>query len=74
MQKTMNYYVATVKGGHVGEKYYIDFHEPIMALTKKEAAEICKTLPRAKKGQKDLIRGIRNATTRPTRSVNNAPT
>ena len=59
MERTLNYYVATVKGGHVGESKCYYFTQPLMAQSKKAAAEICKILPRAKKGQKDLIRDIK---------------
>ena len=58
MKKTVNYYVATLKGGHVGQNYYIEFTKAIKAHSKKEAAEKCKALPRAKKGQADMIISI----------------
>lgn len=58
MKKTVNYYVATLKGGHVGQKYYIEFTKAIKAYSKKEAADKCKKLPRAKKGQADMIISI----------------
>ena len=62
MKKMMNYYVATLKGGHVGRKNYIEFKEPIIAAGKKEAVEFCKKCPRAKKGQKDMIIAIEKIT------------
>lgn len=58
MKEAVRYYVATLKGGHVGQKYYIEFTKAIKAYSKKEAANVCKELPRAKKGQADMIISI----------------
>ncbi len=48
-------YIVTVKGGHVGRKYYIPLRFPIEATSKKEAARIARQIPRVKHDHKDAI-------------------
>lgn len=61
MEKTMNsekYFVALVKSGHVGRKYYYEARFPVIAKSRKDAAGKCQTLARAKKGQKGMVISI----------------
>lgn len=56
------YYEATLKGGHVRRSNYIIFWHYVIADSKKEVAEICKTLPRVKKDHKDYILELKEIT------------
>lgn len=49
------YFKVICKCGHVGKKYFIRISFPVVAMTKKEAAEIARYIPRVKHNHKDAI-------------------
>ena len=49
------YFKVTCKCGHVGVKHYIRIAFPIVAVSRKVAAEIARYIPRVKHGHKDAI-------------------
>ena len=51
----LKYYKVTAKCGHVGKSKYIPIEFPILALNGKEAAKICRNIPRVKHNHKDAI-------------------
>lgn len=55
----MNYYIATVKCGHVGRNKYILIDFPILATSVKEAAKLARYIPRVKHQHKNAIKGVR---------------
>ena len=54
-----NYYLVTLKGGHVGRNNYIVFSYPVYAESGKEAARIARELPRVKHDAKDAVLGVK---------------
>ena len=60
--KETKFFKATIKGGHIRRSHYVIFWHYIRANSSKEAAEICKSLPRAKKDHKDFIINIEEIT------------
>ena len=49
------YFKVTCKCGHVGVKHYIRISFPVIAATRKGAAEIARYIPRVKHEHKDAI-------------------
>ena len=49
------YFKVTCKCGHVGVKHYIRISLPVIAATRKGAAEIARYIPRVKHDHKDAI-------------------
>ena len=47
--KAMKYFLVTAKCGHVGNGKYLEIEFPIIARTKKDAAQICLRKPKVKK-------------------------
>lgn len=54
----IKYYSVKAKCGHVGRSNYILIDFPIIANSKKEAAQKVKELPRVKRNRKDVILGV----------------
>lgn len=54
----MNYYLVKAKCGHVGKEKYYEVDFPIKALSKSDAAQICKRKPKVKKHLKDAISSV----------------
>lgn len=57
--KETNFYLVTLKGGHVGRNNYIVFSYPIYAESGKEAAKIGRALPRVKHDAKDAVLDVK---------------
>ena len=57
--KRSNYWLVTLKGGHVGRNNYIVFSYPLYAESGKEAARIGRTLPRVKHDAKDAVLDVK---------------
>ena len=47
--------MAVLKGGHVGKDYFMPMYIPVRALSKKEASDKVRWLPRVKKDHKDVV-------------------
>lgn len=58
----MKCYEVLCKCGHVGRQHYIPIAFPIIAISKKEAAEIARKLPRVKHHHKDVILEVNEIT------------
>lgn len=56
------YYAITVKCGHVGRNKYIPITFPIIANSKKKAAEVVRLFPRVKHDHKDYVLDAREVT------------
>ena len=54
----MGYYLVTAKCGHVGKGKYREVDFPIIADSKKEAAQRCLTFPKVKRHLKNAISGV----------------
>lgn len=59
MKKT-NYFLVTVKAGHVGKNFFIPITHPVWARDGKEAAKIGRELPRTKHDLRDRIMSVVN--------------
>ena len=55
----MKYFLVTAKCGHVGNGKYLEIEFPIIARTKKDAAQICLRKPKVKKHLKNAITSVR---------------
>lgn len=53
------YYEVTTKCGHVGKGKYVIISFPVMAKSKKEAAQIARGIPRVKHDHKDAIKEVK---------------
>ncbi len=54
----MNYYLVKAKCGHVGKGKYYEVDFPIKAISKSDAAQICKRKPKVKKHLKNAISSV----------------
>lgn len=61
MKKT-NYFLVTVRCGHVGRNKFIPVTFPVFAASGKEAASIGRNMPRAKHHAKDCVISVENVT------------
>lgn len=60
--KRTNFYVVTVRCGHVGKNNYIPVSFPVYATSGKEAAKIGRNMPRAKHDAKNCVISVENIT------------
>ncbi|MBN3489918.1 leucine-rich repeat domain-containing protein [Acholeplasma equirhinis] len=51
----INYYLVTVKCGHVGRDKYMPITFPVMAHDRKQASDIARVFPRVKKDHPDVV-------------------
>jgi hypothetical protein len=53
-----NHYMVIAKGGHVGRDSFMPMYIPVKALSKKEASDRVRVMPRVKKHHKDVILSV----------------
>lgn len=58
----MRYFIVNAMCGHVGRGMYVEKSFPIIAATRKEAAQACKSIPRVKHDNKRAILSVREVT------------
>ena len=59
MEEKIKYYAVETKCGHVGRKNFIRVTYGVQAISKKEAAQIGRRIPRVKHDHKDAILGVK---------------